>query len=656
MCAFFQDVGTAFKDLAENGMNLDKLQDEVGVDAREPLPKPPPLRSTPTKAPREAAEPAPAAPAPLAEATEVARQRAEQLLAQSGDFFAGASPRARGRRGARRAAGGRAGRAGAPAPAAATPASPKPRRRPSPWASALAAPPAAPKPPTPAAAAPTPAAPKPAAPKPAAPKPAAPRPGGRRGPGPRRPKPAAPKPAAPKPAESRLAAAFKSTTSALAGAPRGSSARERAWEAEAAGRSPAARLEAEVVELRSGAARDAEALVKLRREAAGTRRAADVAQAERDACAAELEAVALGRSAPAEADVAARLADEAARELRASRSRALDAEAARDAALDKRRPRRPRRVASGVAEALALARDAGELRGLLRSALREKRRLEVAVDELKGAEVKLGATSATRGEATRRCARARRAALVGGAAPRAAPAAPGRRRTRATPSTCGPSCARPFGTAPRTGAATTRLLPVLRSLLGLPHDHVAHNLDALGATGSGGEFALALLNAAAKAAAAPRRPGDAGRGARAERDAARGAAADLRAERDASDRAAAARDGERRAYVANLEASVRWRRGRRSAPRRRTTSSASPPRRTARRSTRSTRRATRRRSAAKADAGLDGEQLEYVRTTIVCFLKAREPLLKKQLLPVLARVLKLDPADERAAALLDVVV
>ena len=91
MCAFFQDVGTAFKDLAENGMNLDKLQDEVGVDAREPLPKPPPLRSTPTKAlAAEAAEPAPAAPAPLAEATEVARQRAEQLLAQSGDFFASA--------------------------------------------------------------------------------------------------------------------------------------------------------------------------------------------------------------------------------------------------------------------------------------------------------------------------------------------------------------------------------------------------------------------------------------------------------------------------------------------------------------------------------------------------------------------------------------
>ena len=63
-----------------------------------------------------------------------------------------------------------------------------------------------------------------------------------------------------------------------------------------------------------------------------------------------------------------------------------------------------------------------------------------------------------------------------------------------------------------------------------------------------------------------------------------------------------------------------------------------------------------RAARAKADAGLDGEQLEYLRTTIVCFLKAREPLLKKQLLPVLARVLKLDPADERAAALLDVVV
>ena len=57
--AFFQDLKAAAKDLAENGMNLDKLQEEVGTEKREPLPVPPPLRSTPTKA---------AAPAALLEA------------------------------------------------------------------------------------------------------------------------------------------------------------------------------------------------------------------------------------------------------------------------------------------------------------------------------------------------------------------------------------------------------------------------------------------------------------------------------------------------------------------------------------------------------------------------------------------------------------
>ncbi|KAH8061840.1 hypothetical protein JL722_3796 [Aureococcus anophagefferens] len=262
-------------------MNLDKLQDEVGVDAREPLPKPPPLRSTPTKAlAAEAAEPAPAAPAPLAEATEVARQRAEQLLAQSGDFFASAGEKMKQagekikedtRKNLGLAADLSGGFPARPRPPRRPPRRRRPRRPRSPGArrrdarrsqrrrprrpgrrrwrrrGAQAA--------DARAAAPTPAAPKPAAPKPAAPKPAAPRPERKARARSQAPQARGAKPAAPKPAESRLAAAFKSTTSALAGAPRGSSARERAWEAEAAGRVADARLEAEVVELRAARAR-----------------------------------------------------------------------------------------------------------------------------------------------------------------------------------------------------------------------------------------------------------------------------------------------------------------------------------------------------------------------------------------------------------------
>ena len=54
---------------------------------------------------------------------------------------------------------------------------------------------------------------------------------------------------------------------------------------------------------------------------------------------------------------------------------------------------------------------------------------------------------------------------------------------------------------------------------------------------------------------------------------------------------------------------------------------------------------------AAVDAGLDGEQLEYLRTTIVCFLSTPNAQLKRQLLPVLQQVLKLPPGDERAATL-----
>ena len=55
---------------------------------------------------------------------------------------------------------------------------------------------------------------------------------------------------------------------------------------------------------------------------------------------------------------------------------------------------------------------------------------------------------------------------------------------------------------PRGGApdapTVRRLLPVLRSLLHLPHEQVESNIEALGSTGSGGEFAAALLEAAAE--------------------------------------------------------------------------------------------------------------------------------------------------------------
>merc|ERR1719261_208504 len=75
---------------------------------------------------------------------------------------------------------------------------------------------------------------------------------------------------------------------------RGTQQQERAWESEAAARAAdAARLEAEVLTLRRDKARSDAELERHRVARADAQQAARAAQNERDACAAELEAVAL---------------------------------------------------------------------------------------------------------------------------------------------------------------------------------------------------------------------------------------------------------------------------------------------------------------------------------------------------------------------------
>ena len=47
--SFFRDLHLAAQDLRQNGLNLDALRDEVGTERREPLPQAPPLKGTPKK-------------------------------------------------------------------------------------------------------------------------------------------------------------------------------------------------------------------------------------------------------------------------------------------------------------------------------------------------------------------------------------------------------------------------------------------------------------------------------------------------------------------------------------------------------------------------------------------------------------------------------
>ncbi len=786
--SFFQDLKNAAKDLSEHGLNLDNLQEEVGCEKREPLPALPPTRSEVQTVTPAAVDDTPepvedegpglienvaALGESVGEKTELMRQKSEALLSSSRDFFVAAGERIKKDA---QTVGGSLGLAPAEEEAnealaeAATPAEAP--------AAAPEAPKEAPAPPPPPASSPrtlatgdrarfrlpdksvhrgivtsvngdgtysvtedgtgavhrlpdnkvkkddgTPPAPKPKAkPKPApslkAPPPTPPKP---------KPKPKAPKPP-PSPPRSSLTAMLRGTT-----VTRGTQQQERAWEGEAAARAAdAARLEAEVLTLRRDKARSDAELERHRVARADAQQAARAAQNERDACAAELEAVALREVDSLQAEVASlrrekRRAEQLRSELEAARNEIetlkasssnntrateelraakLSLDAARRAAAASARAQRARvdarerqhrddqrecselreRVAASerrAAQAERMARtnadeaqdrlriardldakdrDAAELRGLLRAAVRDKKLLEARVAELRSSAGRLEKQVGDRdGEllAARRATREAREAFV---------ETNGRNGKEKGAVEYLKSVVR-TALPPRGGApdapTVRRLLPVLRSLLHLPHEQVESNIEALGGTGSGGEFAAALLEAAAEnaggvvspaTAAELQRRADELAAARQLVKALEDDAEELRDElRRCNDESSARAQRDREALTsveARLQALVEAvrRRSEGLGLLRAVASEAHKLATDAAAQQDELRRDAVLRQAA-VDAGLDGEQLEYLRTTIVCFLSTPNAQLKRQLLPVLQQVLKLPPGDERAATL-----
>jgi len=788
--SFFQDLKNAAKDLSEHGLNLDNLQEEVGCEKREPLPALPPTRSE-TQTVTPAAE-APEAPVEdegpglienvaalgesVGEKTELMRQKSEALLSSSRDFFVAAGERikkdaqtvgsavglAPAEEEANEALADAAEAAEAPAPAVPeeAPAPPPPPPSSSPRALATGdrarfrlpdksvhrgivtsvngdgtyslteegtgavhrlpdnkvkkddGTPVAPKP-------------KPPAPKPA-PALAAPPPAPKPKP---KPKPAPPKPKPPpSPPRSSLTAMLRGKT-----VTRGTAAQERAWEGEAAARAAdAARLEAEVLVLRRDKARSDAELERHRVARADAQSAARAAQNERDACAAELEAVALREVDSLQAEVASlrrekRRAEQLRTELEAARNEIetlkasssnntrateelraakLSLDAARRAAAASARAQRARvdarerqhrddqRECSELRERVAAAerraaqaermartqedaaqdrvriardldakdRDAAELRGLLRAAIRDKKLLEARVAELRSSAGRLEKQVGDRdGEllAARKATREAREAFV---------ETNGRNGKEKGAVEYLKSVVR-TALPPRGGApdapTVRRLLPVLRSLLHLPHEQVESNIEALGGTGSGGEFAAALLEAAAEnaggvvspaTAAELQRRADELAAARQLVKALEDDAAELRDELTRCNDESSARAQRDRDALTSVEARLQAlveavrRRSEGLGLLRAVASEAHKLATDAAAQQDELRRDAIVRQAA-VDAGLDGEQLEYLRTTIVCFLSTPNAQLKRQLLPVLQQVLKLPPGDERAATL-----
>ena len=785
--SFFQDLKNAAKDLSEHGLNLDNLQEEVGCEKREPLPALPPTRSevqtvTPaavddTPAPVEDEGPGlienvAALGESVGEKTELMRQKSEALLSSSRDFFVAAGERIKKDA---QTVGGSLGLAPAEEEANEALADAAVAAE----APAAAAPEEAPKPPPPPPASSpralatgdrarfrlpdksvhrgivtsvngdgtyslteegtgavhrlpdnkvkkddgTPVAPKP---KPAAPKPA-----------PRAPPPPAPKPKPvpkpkpkppPSPPRSSLTAMLRGTT-----VTRGTAAQERAWEGEAAARAAdAARLEAEVLVLRRDKARSDAELERHRVARADAQSAARAAQNERDACAAELEAVALREVDSLQAEVASlrrekRRAEQLRTELEAARNEIetlkasssdntrateelraakLSLDAARRAAAASARAQRARvdarerqhrddqrecselreRVAASerrAAQAERMARtqedaaqdrvriardldakdrDAAELRGLLRAAVRDKKLLEARVAELRSSAGRLEKQVGDRdGEllAARKATREAREAFV---------ETNGRNGKEKGAVEYLKSVVR-TALPPRGGApdapTVRRLLPVLRSLLHLPHEQVESNIEALGSTGSGGEFAAALMEAAAEnaggvvspaTAAELQRRADELAAARQLVKALEDDAAELRDELTRCNDESSARAQRDREALTSVEARLQAlveavrRRSEGLGLLRAVASEAHKLATDAAAHQDELRRDAIIRQAA-VDAGLDGEQLEYLRTTIVCFLSTPNAQLKRQLLPVLQQVLKLPPGDERAATL-----
>ena len=545
-----------------------------------------------------------------------------------------------------------------------------------------------------------------------------------------KPKPA-PKPKSP---AAKAPAAASSLTSMFRGsAARGAPEQEQAWESEAkSATAEAARLEAEVRSLRTEKARSDAELERHRFAKADAQAAARNAQNERDACAAELESVALREVDSLQAEVAS-LRREKARaerlrsELEAARAEVLalkssvttssqateelraaqlGLDAARRAAAASARAQRARvdaqarqhrdderecvelrarcaaaerKASEAVREARvnedsardrvsvareldAKDRDASELRGLLRAAVRDKKLLEAKVTELRSSEERLANRVGDRDgelQAARRATREARESFVD--SPKNGDSKGSVEYLKSVVRTALP----PRGGA--TDAATTRrLLPVLRSLLHLPHEQVERNLEALGGTGSGGEFAAALLDGASQdgsrgmvspvTAAELQRRADELSSARQLVQALESDARELRDELERSNAESADRSQTDRAALHSVEGRLQQlveavrKRSEGLGLLRSVASEAHQLATDAVATQEALRRDASLRQAA-VDAGLDGEQLEYLRTTIVCFLTTPNAQLKRQLLPVLQQVLKLPPGDERAATL-----
>ena len=307
-------------------------------------------------------------------------------------------------------------------------------------------------------------------------------------------------------------------------------------------------------------------------------------------------------------------------------------------------------------------RDAAELRGLLRAAVRDKKLLEARVAELRSSAGRLEKQVGDRdGEllAARKATREAREAFV---------ETNGRNGKEKGAVEYLKSVVR-TALPPRGGApdapTVRRLLPVLRSLLHLPHEQVESNIEALGGTGSGGEFAAALMEAASEnaggvvspaTAAELQRRADELAAARQLVKALEDDAAELRDELTRCNDESSARAQRDRDALTSVEARLQAlveavrRRSEGLGLLRAVASEAHKLATDAVQNQDELRRDAIVRQAA-VDAGLDGEQLEYLRTTIVCFLSTPNAQLKRQLLPVLQQVLKLPPGDERAATL-----
>ena len=293
-------------------------------------------------------------------------------------------------------------------------------------------------------------------------------------------------------------------------------------------------------------------------------------------------------------------------------------------------------------------RDAAELRGLLRSAVRDKKLLEARVAELRSSAGRLEKQVGDRdGEllAARRATREAREAFV---------ETNGRNGKEKGAVEYLKSVVRtalpPRGGAP-DAATVRRLLPVLRSLLHLPHEQVESNIEALGSTGLGRVRRRAPGSGRGKrrrrrepaAAAELQRRADELAAARQLVKALEDDAEELRDElRRCNDESSARAQRDREALTsveARLQALVEAvrRRSEGLGLLRAVASEAHKLATDAAAHQEELRRDAIVRQAA-VDAGLDGEQLEYLRTTIVCFLSTPNAQLKRQLLPVLQQV------------------